>query len=373
MIRLPVALEQLGWVLNHWWRRGDQFGFLSEYLADRQLIDPARLLVAVTTGLLCLVPIVYVSDGDTAGVWTGIGIASAVLGVCAAAMWVVLPWPSASRSRMWVVACDVATVAGIVAQSESLGGIYGCLVLVVIGGYIAVFHGARMLITHLVLSVVTTVVIAWRTVETGQSGITLATVAVAQVLTALVVVPVATQFLLETLSSEAAASEVDTLTGVLNRRGLDRALERMTAMNDRGVAIIVADLDNFKEINDRWGHRHGDVVLAEIAARLRQAVGTSGVVARTGGDEFVIADSLRWTDPQRLANHVLHTIATVTDPVVTASVGVVHMTGDITGAGRLMTTSLYTELADAAMYEAKRSGGNTVRTRVHHHHGGQSW
>lgn len=373
MIRLPVALEQLGWVLGHWWRRRDQFAFLSAYLADRQLIDPARLLVAVTNGLLCLVPIVYVSGGDTTGVWTAIGIVSAVMGAGAAVMWVVLPWPSATRSRLWVIACDVATVAGIVAQSKSLGGIYGCVVLVVIAGYIAVFHGARLLVAHLLLSVVTTLVVAWWTVEQRVSGTALATVAATQVLLALVAVPIATQFLLETLSSEAAASEIDTLTGVLNRRGLDRALERMTAMNARGVAIIVADLDNFKEINDRWGHRHGDVVLAEIAARLRQAVGTSGVVARIGGDEFVIADSLRWTDPQRLANHVLHTIATVTDPVVTASVGVVHMTGDITGVGGLMTQSLYTELADAAMYEAKRSGGNTVRTRVHHHQGGQSW
>ncbi|MGZ8178970.1 diguanylate cyclase [Williamsia sp. SKLECPSW1] len=373
MIRLPVALEQLGWVLGHWWRRADQFGFLSAYLADRQLIEPSRLIMAVSSGFIALVPIAVVSSGDTSGAWTVLGVLSAVVAVGAAAMWLVLPWPSATRSRWWVLACDVATAVGVLVQQTSLGGLYGCAVFVLIAGYIAIFHGARLLAAHLLLSVVVTVVLAVRMVDSDQSGIALATIAVVQVLVVAIIVPVTTQFLLETLSSEAAASEVDTLTGVLNRRGLDRALERMTAMNDRGVAIIVADLDNFKEINDRYGHRHGDGVLALIATRLREAVGTSGVVARIGGDEFVIADSLRWTDPHRLANHVLHTIATVSEPVVTASVGVVHMTGDITGAGRLMTTSLYTELADAAMYEAKRSGGNTVRTRVHHHQGGQAW
>ncbi|GAA2052928.1 GGDEF domain-containing protein [Williamsia deligens] len=373
VIRLPVALEQLGWVLLHWWRRADQFPWVSAYLADRQLIEPARLIMAVVTAMISLVPIVYVAGGDTTGIWTGLGTASAVVGVLGAAMWLVLPWPSATRSRLWVAVCDIGTAIGCLAQSEALGGIYGCAVFAVISGYIAIFHGARMLSAHLVFTVVFSVALAWRLVEAGSSGTVLATIAVVQTVLVAVMVPVVTQFLLETLSSEAAASEVDTLTGVLNRRGLDRALERMTAMNDRGVAVIVADLDNFKEINDRYGHRHGDSVLAQIAVRLREAVGTSGVVARIGGDEFVIADSLRWTDPTRLATHVLHTISAVTDPVVTASVGVVHMTGDMAGTHRLMATSLYTELADAAMYEAKRAGGNTVRTRVHHHQGGQAW
>jgi diguanylate cyclase (GGDEF)-like protein/PAS domain S-box-containing protein len=83
----------------------------------------------------------------------------------------------------------------------------------------------------------------------------------------------------------------DHLTGLANRRLLERTLDITIARaqhNGRGVAVLLVDLDGFKEINDRHGHPAGDVVLREVADRLRCNLRERDLVARYGGDEFVL-------------------------------------------------------------------------------------
>lgn len=85
--------------------------------------------------------------------------------------------------------------------------------------------------------------------------------------------------------------EIDPLVDVLNRRGLDRELNGAIAHSVRygsSVAVVFIDLDNFKTINDRWGHPVGDEVLRMIAKALSRSVRGSDVVARVGGDEFAV-------------------------------------------------------------------------------------
>lgn len=84
----------------------------------------------------------------------------------------------------------------------------------------------------------------------------------------------------------------DSLTGLLNRRGLDEQLRRLLAAarrhDERGVVIFV-DLDGFKAVNDAMGHQAGDAMLRHIADLLSANVRESDIVARIGGDEFVVA------------------------------------------------------------------------------------
>ena len=153
----------------------------------------------------------------------------------------------------------------------------------------------------------------------------------------------------------------DPLTGVANRVLLtDRLTHSMSRLDRSRRPLMVAyvDLDRFKSVNDKLGHDMGDAVLVEVASRLTVSVRPGDTVARLGGDEFVIvcpdlpdaglADDLA----QRL-------IAAVAEPmklgaesrVITASVGLVlvHRTLDVDQVLRA---------ADAAMYRAKRAGGN---------------
>jgi diguanylate cyclase len=86
-------------------------------------------------------------------------------------------------------------------------------------------------------------------------------------------------------------AQTDALSGLLNRRGFERALERL-APGDRappgGLAIVMIDIDGFKKVNDSYGHPLGDVVIAAVGRSINECVGGAGIAARYGGDEFVV-------------------------------------------------------------------------------------
>jgi diguanylate cyclase (GGDEF)-like protein/PAS domain S-box-containing protein len=147
----------------------------------------------------------------------------------------------------------------------------------------------------------------------------------------------------------------DPLTGVGNRLMLAERLDLLTATRAR-VAVFYADLDGLKRINDRLGHRAGDTVLREVAARLTAELGRDDTVARFGGDEFVIACPAV-TSERDAAALALRLLAAINRAVafegielrVTASIGVVVRRRN---AG---TDSLIHD-ADTAMYRAKSRG-----------------
>lgn len=139
----------------------------------------------------------------------------------------------------------------------------------------------------------------------------------------------------------------DELTGLPNRRGAVDVLEEASPP----TAVILFDVDRFKQINDRLGHEAGDDVLREIAATIREAVRDVDVAARWGGEEFLVV--LRRTDDAALvAERVRRAVATATGGV-TISAGVSIMVGDETWQQAVRR-------ADARLYEAKQSGRDCV-------------
>jgi diguanylate cyclase (GGDEF)-like protein len=154
---------------------------------------------------------------------------------------------------------------------------------------------------------------------------------------------------------------IDPLTGLVTRRVLDQAASSALsgAMSDEGTALILLDVDNFKTINDRYGHPAGDQVLVELAELIVRGTRTADVVCRLGGDEIaVLLPGCSREVAARRADTLLADVRrhefTVDehDQVLSASVsmGLAHAPSD---AFDLRT--LYSA-ADAALYEAKRSG-----------------
>jgi len=155
-------------------------------------------------------------------------------------------------------------------------------------------------------------------------------------------------------------SRVDALTDLANRRQLDERLDlalRRLQRNDSMLALLCMDIDRFKAINDGHGHAAGDRVLQAFAARLRSCVRDTDLVARPGGDEFVILlEDVDANGAQTVARKVLAAMEAPVDLgstqlTITTSIGIA-CTSEPVDAAALMAR------ADAALYEAKRAGRN---------------
>jgi diguanylate cyclase (GGDEF)-like protein len=161
------------------------------------------------------------------------------------------------------------------------------------------------------------------------------------------------------------AAMFDGLTGIHNRRWLDETLHRMVRRHQRNaghLSLSLIDIDHFKGFNDRYGHAAGDHVLTIVAGTLAANLRPTDLVARFGGEEFVII--FPDTDVEmavRAADRVREAVAAETLvmpdgtplPPVTISMGVTQL-----GAGQSVPELLKT--ADFAMYRAKQAGRNRV-------------
>ena len=152
----------------------------------------------------------------------------------------------------------------------------------------------------------------------------------------------------------------DAVTELPNRRSFEAALVNALdpdASPDRSLTVMFLDLDNFKQVNDSLGHRTGDKLLLEIARRLRLIVGPRDVVARWGGDEFVIlhCDDANEQKTAEFAGRIIEAIGKPvvidgSDVIVGASIGTASAPDDGRTADALLSN------ADIALYAAKADG-----------------
>ncbi|MGE5625132.1 MAG: putative bifunctional diguanylate cyclase/phosphodiesterase [Bacillota bacterium] len=157
----------------------------------------------------------------------------------------------------------------------------------------------------------------------------------------------------------------DVLTGLANRAVFEEQLSHSLARVKRhfqNVTLLFVDLDNFKEVNDSFGHQCGDAVLRTIAGRLMACCRKGDVVARLGGDEFAVVmdDNEKTEDVAQFVPRLLEEVARPIKALgrevqVSASVGIAVHPVDGEDMGELIRN------ADAAMYAAKQGGRNTFR------------
>ncbi len=168
----------------------------------------------------------------------------------------------------------------------------------------------------------------------------------------------------ELLTSRHEAS-LDPLTHVANRRSFDRTYREWTKPTGSGFVMAVFDIDGFKAINDAFGHAAGDRALVAVAQALKASVRSQDLVARMGGDEFVVlvADlTLRQADARlrsMVASVATSRLTAGPDPnsFCTVSCGAAEFSAGDTPASLI-------QRADEALYQAKRAGKNRVVTRA---------
>jgi diguanylate cyclase (GGDEF)-like protein len=152
----------------------------------------------------------------------------------------------------------------------------------------------------------------------------------------------------------------DHLTELPNRLLFNRRLRR-AIREERPVAVLLLDLDGFKQVNDRFGHASGDALLRRVAGRMREAVGSVGVLARIGGDEFaVLVEPHADGGPERLAQRMLTAVRpSAAEEEVgvhpSASIGIAEYGRQHAGHADLLRD------ADIAMYAAKAAGKSAYR------------
>ncbi|PHS32392.1 MAG: diguanylate cyclase/phosphodiesterase [Methylophaga sp.] len=160
-------------------------------------------------------------------------------------------------------------------------------------------------------------------------------------------------------------ASIDSLTGLPNRSVFNDRLEHAIHQSHRKsvrLAVFFLDLDRFKHINDSLGHKAGDILLCEVANRLKQCVRDSDTVARLGGDEFtlILEDILSIQYVAKIADKVLNVISQTyiiddTEISISPSIGISLYPADGQSADALLRN------ADAAMYHAKESGRNNFQ------------
>jgi len=152
----------------------------------------------------------------------------------------------------------------------------------------------------------------------------------------------------------------DALTGLLNRFGFEQAIEEFMAEARHGTpfALMIADIDHFKDINDTHGHQWGDEALKVVASRLAEQLRDDDAVARYGGEEFCILMAIPDTRVVEIAERVRHAVSAT--PIgladgswltLTISIGATYYQPALSAAAMF-------ERADEALYEAKEYGRN---------------
>ena len=159
----------------------------------------------------------------------------------------------------------------------------------------------------------------------------------------------------------------DGLTGLLNRRAIEEYAEaefNMAGRKKQAMSVILLDIDHFKNVNDRFGHKFGDVVLRQVAQTLKEDLRNYDRVGRWGGEEFLlILPGTELKDAVTVAERLRSKTAAVQTSLENGETFSIHISlGTACTTGQFQSLAKLIDAADQALYQAKQSGRNRVCT-----------
>ena len=165
----------------------------------------------------------------------------------------------------------------------------------------------------------------------------------------------------------AIQSNSDSLTGILNRRGIFNSiipLSHLAQRNNSNIGIMMIDIDNFKKVNDKYGHRYGDDVLKFVTKTIKSNLRTSDILGRYGGEEFfVFLSSVESDSIGKVGEKIRSSIEQADDNEAGITISIGMAQGRIHGMKEVEIGQEIDELinrADEKLYEAKETGRNKV-------------
>ncbi|WP_319429278.1 GGDEF domain-containing protein [Mycobacterium sp. RTGN5] len=351
--------------LRDWWSEPVDYPAQVQYFTKRVMSAPIKLGIGVGTGINGVISLLILLPSAHTVAARAVVAMFAVLQLFWGWVWCSRPWPSRRTSLAFVISADIGIAAAAVVGASWLLGLFAFNAFAMISVYLLFFDGPKVLAGHTLWILLSTTAFAVQFSSGAHlDGIAFTAKTLASV-SPVVATSLGIQFGIWALRNDANDSVTDPLTGLLNRRGLHLnvgdLLRDATPMATE-LAVVVVDLDRFKEINDTFGHAIGDQVLIRTARCITAAVSSSALVARTGGEEFVTVDLVGPGQAQGVADRVRDAIAAPTDHAVTASVGVtsVPVVSFAPGVDPVALLESIVQRADHAMFEAKRNGGNAT-------------
>ncbi|WP_422743973.1 diguanylate cyclase domain-containing protein [Mycobacterium sp. WMMD1722] len=350
-------------VLRRWWTRPDHFEWLCGYLSARGLAAATRRSVAMVVVALAGMPIGLLPRRDSVAAIV-LTISAVIVGLGYAIVWL-RDWPTRRQSLLMITSGGLVAVSTILA-AEPLSALISCSGLVILCGYLAFFHSARDVACGMAVALAVSAVCAYRVAD-ELPGSSVAVTGFWVAAEIIVVAPIAIEAVVRTLGADVVRSDRDALTGVLNRRAFyERASRKLTSPPVPGLRLIVVmlDLDHFKPFNDTHGHLAGDQLLTAVGWALRRANSGTAIIGRVGGDEFVVVDCLPPDRADALPPSICAAIAALPHGATTSVGAAVVPFADIDDPMRTIGDLI--RLADTAMYQAKRGGGNLAKVAVPH-------
>ncbi|MFY2789649.1 GGDEF domain-containing protein [Rhodococcus sp. KRD162] len=358
---------------SDWYHAPHDFDWIINHRSTRPLTGIIRVVFGTAVLMYALTSILMLSSdlGPSGTFEVGWVVFVLFTQALVAARCVLGPIPGKKFFIGFLAFGDILTTSVLVLY-EPIASLIGTVLFAVTGAFCTYFLSPRLLVAHLVWTATFIIGFGIRVLvsvldgDVGYIDAPSVVTATVVLLLATVGVPVFAQVAWTTLSNDAKRSVLDPLTGVFNRRGIDSELLdlwRHARKEGKSMAFVVVDIDKFKAVNDNFGHSRGDEVIIRVADRLRRLVRQEGgALARTGGEEFLVAlvgDARRMVD---LGLEMVQALCDQRDDIpVTVSVGMALLREDsalwdvgTSVVGRAVRT------ADTAMYRSKQSGGNRL-------------
>jgi diguanylate cyclase (GGDEF)-like protein len=276
--------------------------------------------------------------------------------------WMIGRWPSYSVAVAFVAWADISVGIATTLLATPEARMSTTIDMALIGLFAALILGTWVLAAHCALAAALIIGVTAYSAVVEHMGWFALFPFQAPAVSSVVVLPIVIQAIIEgfrrAMRATARHAMQDPMTGLHNRRGMYAAVQPLIARDPATILVAaVVDLDRFKQINDGRGHQWGDDVLRAVAVALQSSVRRGDIVARVGGDEFIVIAAL--DNPERIDSFIerIQTALDTAAGTITASVGVAWRSCRDNDDDFVDAVLRH---ADRAMYDAKRQGGNQL-------------